>query len=80
MAKYKTDIIELEDNASLSSLVNLDKVPPNTFLVVVADDKGDKKVLGLDPDAIKPNQAILRNTTDGWCYVLVSGHWVWVPC
>lgn len=80
MAKYKTDIIELQDDPSLAPLVNLDKVPPNTFLIVAVDDKGDKKVLGLDPDAIKPNQAILRNTTDGWCYVLISGVWQWVPC
>lgn len=80
MAQYKTDIIELQDDASLAPLVNLDKVPPNTFLLVVADGKGDKKVLGLNPDAIKPDQAILRNTTDGWCYVLVGGSWIWVPC
>lgn len=80
MAKYKIEALELEEDVSLSSLVNLDKVSPNTFLVVVSDDKGDKKILRLDLNTIKPNQTILRNTTDGWCYVLINGVWQWVPC
>lgn len=80
MAKYKTEVLELEEDASLSSLVSLDKVSPNTFLVIVSDDKGDKKILRLDPNAIQPNQTILRNITDGWCYVLINGVWQWVPC
>lgn len=80
MAKYKTEVLELEEDASLSSLVNLDKIPPNTFLVIVSDDKGDKKILRLDPTTIKPNQTILRNTTDGWCYVFINGEWRWIPC
>jgi hypothetical protein len=82
MAKYETRVFELKE---IQTNLDLSKIPPNTVLVIVSDDTGDKKILGLDlnskdPTVIPPDQIILRNTTDKLCYKLKDGKWQWVPC
>lgn len=80
MARYQTRVFELtEAQANL----DLNNIPPNTILVIVSDDTGDKKILDLDlknPTAIPQDQIILRNSTAGLCFKLINGKWQWVPC
>lgn len=79
MAKYKTESFELQDDSD-NALVDLNKVGPNTLLMITSDFEGNKKVLKIDAGAIRPDQTVLRNSTDGLCYKLINGVWRWVPC
>lgn len=82
MARYQTQVFELKE---VQENLDLSAIPPNTILVIVSGDAGDKKILGLDldpkdPTAIPPDQTLLRNTTNGLCFRLKNGKWQWVPC
>jgi hypothetical protein len=58
--------------------VDLGNIPPKTFLIIVSDDVGGKKILSLDPNAIHQDQLVLRNTTTGLCFRPIGGVWQWV--
>lgn len=68
----------------------LEKVDPNTVLLVISDDKGSVRVVKVDHHSISVNEAFLRVTANALeggaqlqsgCWVRMNGQLVWKdPC
>ena len=77
MAILTATTLEFEEEVSSD---NPAEIAPNTILMVISDGAGTKQVLRLNTDAIKENEAVLRNTATGMCLKFINGQWVWVAC
>ena len=55
------------------------KLPPNTVIAVISDDKGEIRKVKVDHDSIPKGESFLK--VAGGCFVRINGQLVWVnPC
>lgn len=55
------------------------KLPPNTFIAVISDDKGEMRTVKVDRDSIPENESLLGVASG--CFIRINGQFVWVdPC
>lgn len=58
--------------------LDLGNIPPETFLIIVSDHAGNKKILSLAAGQHHQSQLVLHDVATGLCFRPIGGVWQWI--